>query len=242
MNFLFKKILIISIFVFIFLIGIFCFFNYIVSSDINLETEKNMWSTKKMNEEMEIKVKNLFKALNINELKKEEKYYKERGIDIFGLTPLEEQIDMLKKATNCQLDNKLKNKFLEKKFKLFFGKGGPVNVDILYNDNLKKCALRLIGSDGLDVSLDNFNYILAFIDKESIYSMQRSFYKMGIFDFVDSKLEEMGYEVSERGAITCDNQCNKNTNELFNSLSKDILSDPIVKQILKIYDEMFLNL
>lgn len=263
MNYLFKKILIISIFVFIFLMGIFYFFKItqnksldnpgnllseksifndaVTSKDINLETKKTHVAYEKMSEEMTIKVKSLFKAQNINELEEEEKYYKERDIDIFGLTPIEEQINMLKKATNCQLDDELKSKFIKKEFKLFYGKGGPVNIDLLRNNNLKKCALRLIGSDGLDVSLDNFSYILAFVDGESIYSMQKSFYKMGVFDFVDLKLKEIGYEYAE-SVVSCDSQCKKKETEFFDYLSENILNDQIVKKVSKIYDEIFLTL
>lgn len=244
--------LIILIIILSFLAGILYFFKTIQnknfnnsgaieSKSANLE-EKEITKADKETDEMMTKIKKMFSAQSINDLKEEEISYKKRYLDIFGLTPLGEQLDMLRKTSDCYLDDDLKNEFIAKKFKLFYGKGGPMHVDILRNDNLGKCALRLIGSDGFDVSLDNFNYILTFIDGENIYSFRKPFYKAHTFDFVDSKLKEIGYEFLENGSVSCDNFCGKNTTNLFNQLSKNLLNDPVVTKVYKIYDEMFLNL
>ncbi|OHD92283.1 MAG: hypothetical protein A2W83_03670 [Sulfuricurvum sp. RIFCSPLOWO2_12_43_5] len=223
--------------------------NPIIYKDVNMEIKEwTLYKNEKFNfefkypndEKTKIKANSLFEAKSVSELKKEEKTYSEQGLDIFGVVSVGEQVDMLRNGTDCRMNDELKNKFLGKEFKLFYGKGGPLQVDLLYNNNLKKCAIRFIGSDGLDVSLDNFSYILAFIDGESIYFMRTSFYKIGIFDFVDLKLREIGYE-SSGGVVSCDSQCGKKEIEYFNYLSKNVLNDPMIKKISEIYDQLFLT-
>jgi len=146
---------------------------------------------------------------------------------------LQQQFDILSELDNqpsCVLSDLYKEQ-IEKNFVLFTG-GIPGKLDVsgLTFPN-GKCALRLIESDGFDVSLTNFYYKVSFMDGDKIIFVQfKLFPEAKGFKAVEDLWHSFGWADG-----ICGTDCYDKEVAYFQKVT---MNNPVVTEVTEAYDKI----
>lgn len=150
---------------------------------------------------------------------------------------LERQFAILRKISsldNCKLTREVEEEIIS--FKLFAGGIETKDViDVVWNDNLKECGLKFVGTDGYDVSLSNYEYQVGFIKEDIVIEIDFNLFPMGVFDEIDQLWSSIGYDF-ESGV--CAGECSEKEVEYFESVDYE---DPLIQKVIEAYDDAVLS-
>lgn len=195
-----------------------------------------------------LKIDNAIRIITIEEIREQyEKAEKEGGcpgkcsILAANKDILEEQFEILTKATKeCHYSEDF-NENIKENFILFQSAlGGIHGVEGIYNDNLKKCFMRLIGYDGYDAGIYNFYYRAGLLSDGKVIEIYLDIFQFGIFEEVDQLLRDLGFSGDSCDANCYEKQVDYYTNtKNINDDSEDMYYDNIIiENVVKKYDKM----
>ena len=146
---------------------------------------------------------------------------------------LQKQFDILTKVSNsstCTISTTDKEE-IEKDYILQTGGiGGKKLVEgIKTNDG--QCGLKIIESDGFDVSLMNYFYKVGFLIDNKIIDIRFNIFPHDSFESVDRLWSNFGYDSS----MGCDAECNKMESDYFLKFNTE---NQIEKEVIKAYDQI----
>lgn len=150
----------------------------------------------------------------------------------------QKQFDILNKLnslSNCNLTLSDKQE-INDNFILFSGGiSGKYSISGISTD-LGECGLKIIQSDGFDVSLSHIYYNVSFFVNEEIINISLPLYPHGVFADVDVLWKKLGYDSISN---VCDSSCLKKESEYYNKFNVDHDTE---KEVIKTYDQIIKSL
>ena len=151
---------------------------------------------------------------------------------------LQKQFDVLDKIANspdCTLSIADKEE-IENNFILFTGGiGNKYQVETVKNAN-DKCGLKIIESDGFDVSLGNFYYKVGFLINDKIVDIKFNIFPYNVSKEVDDLWTSIGFDLTN---LSCDATCGEKEIEYFKKFS---INNKIEKQMISTYNQIISTL
>ncbi len=131
------------------------------------------------------------------------------------------KIKILSEASDCSYPENFENDIKEITDQLRRGIGKTAKVEGIYNDNLKKCGIKIIDNEGYSVIMDNYDYTVQFLENDQIITFAFSLFPEGKFKDIDEFLADLSYTDYEN---------------LYSS--GDILDKEITTKIIERYDQI----
>jgi len=147
---------------------------------------------------------------------------------------LQKQFDILTKmdtSSNCVLS---KQDYVEIKNDFILFTGGISNKFLI--EGIKtingQCGLKIVESDGFDVSLSNFYYKIGFLVGDKVININLPIFPYNAFREVDDMWKSFGADLNN---LTCDTACYEKEIKYFKNFN---VANDIEKGVIKTYDEI----
>ena len=132
------------------------------------------------------------------------------------------KIEILSEASDCSYPENFKNDIKEVSDQLRKGIGKTAKVEGIYNDNLKKCGIKIIDNEGYSIIMDNYRYTAQFLlEDDQIITFSFSLFPENVFKDIDKFLAGLSYAEYEN---------------LYSS--GDIIDEEITAKIIERYDQI----
>jgi hypothetical protein len=145
---------------------------------------------------------------------------------------LESQFALLKEIASmetCTPSDELKESMDQ--FILFTtGTGARKYTDLVRNDSLGLCGIKILSSDGYDAWLGNFEYKAGFLDENRLIQFTYPLFPYGEFDSIDALWNSFGYD-----GKSCNAECYEKQLEYMTEMD---YSDPEVAEVIDYYDSV----
>lgn len=151
---------------------------------------------------------------------------------------LQKQFDILEKInllSDCVLST-IDKKDINDNFILF--SGGISNKFQIEGIRLNsgQCGLKIVASDGFDVSLDNIYYKVSLIGNNKIINISFPMYPHNVFQGVDSLWTDIGFDSVKS---VCDLSCIEKESNYFKNIN---VNNNVEKQTIETYDQIVASL
>lgn len=150
----------------------------------------------------------------------------------------QKQFDILSKMNslqNCILTQNDKQEIQDNFILFSSGINKKYQISSIKTD-LNECGLKIIQTDGFDVSLSNIYYQTSLFVNNEIINISFPLYPHGIFSDVDLMWKSFGYDSTNEA---CDSSCLKKELEYYNNFSLD---NNLEKEVIQTYDQIIKTL
>ncbi|MFA5771046.1 MAG: hypothetical protein WC894_06185 [Patescibacteria group bacterium] len=150
----------------------------------------------------------------------------------------QKQFDILRKMNslpNCTLTPKDKQE-INDKFILFSGGISSKYQIEGIKTKLGQCGLKIIQSDGFDVSLSNIHYKVSLFVDNKIINISFPLYPHGVFASVDDLWKNIGFDST---TSICGSSCLNKELDYYNKFN---INNDTEKEVIKIYDQIVATL